>query len=95
MQFKGETPVWAKVLVALMLVNAVLQIAAGYWVPNHAPIYPDASHPYRIQARGGPPYFVQPWVGLYYDYGFYAVFVLIGVFLLLLWINRDKIERVR
>jgi hypothetical protein len=70
------------------------QIATTYWIPRWAPILPDSTHSYPIRFRGGPTYFVQPWLGAYFDYGFYAGFVLLGAFLLLLWLNRDKIERI-
>jgi hypothetical protein len=95
LQFKGKTPAWAYVLIPLFVTHSFLQIVAAYWIPHWAPVQPDPAHFYRIQFRGGPTYFVQPWLGAYFDYGFYVGFVLLGIFLLLLWLNRDKIERIR
>lgn len=95
LRFKGKTPAWAKILTGLFLINIFVQLAAAYWIPHWAPIQPDLTHTYKIQFRGGPNYFVQPWLGILSDYGFYAGFALVGAFLLLLWLNRDKVERIR
>ena len=78
----------------LLLVNIVLQIVTAYWISTQAPVQADSVHSYPIRFRGGPTFFVQPWLGAYDDYGFYAGFVLLGLLLLLLWLNRDKWERV-
>ena len=77
----------------LLIVNVVLEIAAAYWIPSRAPVEADSVHSYPIRFRGGPTFFVQPWLGAYADFGFYAGFVLLGLMLLLLWLNRDKLER--
>jgi hypothetical protein len=37
---------------------------------------------------------VQPWLGAYSDYGLYLGFVLLALFVLLLWVNRDQLERI-
>ena len=94
-RFKDQTPAWAPILTGLFLMNICVQIVAAYWIPHWAPIQPDLTHSYRIQFRGGPAYFVQPWLGALSDYGFYIGFILVGAFLLLLWLNRDKVERNR
>jgi hypothetical protein len=94
LQFKGKTPVWAQILTSAIVVEMFLQIAATYWIPRWAPLQPDVTHSYQIRFRGGPVYFVQPWLGAYSDYGLYAGFALVGLFFLLLWLNRDKVERV-
>jgi hypothetical protein len=95
LRFKGKTPAWAPILTGLFLINICVQVVAAYWIPHWAPIQPDLTHSYRIQFRGGPPYFVQPWLGAFSDYGYYAGFALVVLFLLLLWLNRDKVERLR
>jgi hypothetical protein len=93
-QFKGKPPSWAYILTILLLFNLVLQIAAAYWISIRAPLQADSIHSYPTRFRGGLTFFVQPWLGAYADYGFYAGFVLLGLLLLLLWLNRDKLERV-
>jgi hypothetical protein len=95
LQFKGKTPAWAYVLAVLFMIDIFLQIASTYWIPHWAPVHADPAHVYPIHFRGGPTYFVQPWLGAYFNYGFYAGFVLIGLFLLLLLLNRGKVERIR
>lgn len=93
-QFKGKTPAWAYILTVLLLVNIGLQIGTAYWISSRAPVQADSVHSYPVRFRGGPTFFVQPWLGAYSEYGFYAGFALLGLFALLLWLNRDKLERV-
>jgi hypothetical protein len=76
------------------MLNILLQIATAYWIARRAPIQADLVHSYRIRVRGGPTYFVQPWLGAYSDCGPYLGFVLLAVFGLLLWVNRDQLERI-
>ena len=92
-QFKGRTPAWAYILTALLLVNVVLEIVAAYWISSQAPVEADPVHSYPVRFRGGPTFFVRPWLGAYNHYSFYAGFVLAGLVLLLLWLHRDKLER--
>lgn len=76
------------------MLNMLLQIATAYWIARWAPIQADPAHSYRIHGRGGPTYFVQPWLGAYSDYGLYLGFALLVLFGLLLWVNRDQLERI-
>jgi len=93
-QFKDGTPIWAWILAVLLILNIALQIATAYGVPRWAPVRADLIHSYPIRYHGGPTYFVQPWLGLYFDYGFEAAFGLLAIFIVLLFLNRDKLERV-
>ena len=77
----------------LLLVNVVLEIVAAYWISSQAPVEADSVHSYPVRFRGGPTFFVRPWLVAYNHYGFYAGFVLPGLVLLLLWLHRDKLER--
>ena len=92
-QLKGKTPAWAYILTVLLLVNVVLQMITAYWISSQAPVEADSVHSYPTRFRGGPTFFVQPWLGAYNDYGFYVGFILLGLVLLLLWLNREKLER--
>jgi hypothetical protein len=94
-QFKGETPLWAKILAGVLFLNILLQVVSSYGIPRWTPIHPDAVHSYAIHYRGGPTFYVQPWIGLYVDYGVYLGFAVLVLFLVLLWINRDQLEQVR
>jgi hypothetical protein len=92
-RFKGKTPLWASVLVLLIVVNLAGQIVTSYAIPRWAPVQRDAMHSYRIHFWHGPTYFVQPWVGVYTEYGYYAGFGLLALFFLLLWVNRGQLEK--
>ncbi|HUA16307.1 MAG TPA: hypothetical protein VMG31_13505 [Verrucomicrobiae bacterium] len=93
-RFKGSTPVSIKVLFALMVFNFAGQLATAYAVPHWAALQSDAAHSYLIHLRGSPAYFVQPWLGAYFDYGFWLHFVLLGLAFLMAWIHRDELERI-
>ena len=92
-RFKGKTPAWASTLAALIVVNLAGQIAVSWAIPRWAPVQQDAAHSYRIHFLRGPSFFVQPWLGMYTEYGYYAGFVLLALFFLLLWINRGQLEK--
>ena len=77
----------------LLLVNVVLEMVTAYWISSQAPVAADPVHSYPTRFRGGPTFFVQPWLGAYNDYGFFAGFILLGLVLLLLWLDRDQLER--
>jgi hypothetical protein len=93
-QFKEKEPVSLKVLFALLGINLLGQFAAVYAIPRRSPIRPDAAHSYLIRFKGGAVYFVQPWLGKYCDYGFWAHFILLALMFLIFWFHRDQIERV-
>ena len=93
-QFKGRAPAWAYVLAVLLLANIVFQLVTAYWIPSWAPVRPDAVHSYPVRFRGGPTFFVPPWLGTYFDYDIYVGFALVSLFGILLWLHRDKLERV-
>jgi hypothetical protein len=93
-QFKEKEPASLKVLFALLGINFVGQFAAFYAILRWSPIRPDAAHSYPIRFKGGAVYFVQPWLGKYCDYGFWAHFVLLALMFLIFWFHRDEIERV-
>ena len=92
-QFKGKTPAWAYILTGLLLLQVVLQMVTIYWISSQAPVEADSVHSYPIRFRGGPTFFVQPWLGAYSHYGFYAGLILLGLVLLLLYLDRGNLER--
>jgi len=95
LQFKGKTPVAIKVTFALVGLNFLGQLATSFLIPKWSPITPDEAHSYLVHYKGFAGYYVQPWVGLYFVYGFWLHFILLAVFFLMMWLYRDQIERVR
>lgn len=93
-QFKGEAPTSFKVVFAVLGVNLLGQFAASYAIPRWSRIRPDAVHSYLIRFKGGAVYFVQPWLGKYFSYGFWSHFILLALMLLIVWIHRDEVERI-
>jgi hypothetical protein len=93
-RFKGKTPPWANILATVIVVNTVLLLATSFAIPRWSPVQRDNVHSYPIHFRGGPTFFVQPWLGAYSDYGYYAGFGFLALFFLLLWLYRDRLERI-
>jgi len=93
-QFKGKTPASCKVLFALFGINFLGQFGTSWAIPRWSPTMPDFSHSYPIRFKGGAVFFVQPWLGKYCDYGFWAGFVLLALFFLIMWFHRDEVERI-
>ena len=94
-RFKDKTPVSIKVVFALLGVNFLGQLATSFLIPRFSPITADPAHPYLVRFKGYAGYFVHPWLGIYFDYGFWLHFVLLALFFLMLWLHRDQIERIR
>jgi hypothetical protein len=94
-QFKDKAPVSIKIVFGLLGVNFLGQLATSYAIPRWSPITPDLAHPYLVRFKGFAGYFVQPWLGRYFEYGFWLHFVLLALFFVMLWFYRDEIERIR
>lgn len=88
---------WAAVAVyttfAVLMINFLGEFGAGFAIPRWCPTRPDAMHSYAIRFKGGSVYFVQPWLGKYFVYGFWAHFILLGFIFLLMWLHRNEVER--
>ena len=93
-QFKGEAPTSFKVVFTLLGMNLLAQFAAFYAIPRWSPIRPDVAHSYLIRFKGGAVYFVQPWLGKYFLYGFCGHFVLLALGCVIAWLHRDELERI-
>ena len=93
-QFKDKAPVSFKVVFALFGINLVAQIGTFYAIPRWWRSRPDSAYCCAIRFKGGAVFFVQPWLGKYLDYGFWAGFGLLAPMFLIMWFHRDEIERV-
>jgi hypothetical protein len=78
----------------VLMCDVVAQLGTGFAVSHWAPRAPDAVHSYPIRWRGGTVTFVQPWLGKYFEYGFWAVFVLMAMLFLVQWWCRDQVEKI-
>jgi glycerol-3-phosphate acyltransferase PlsY len=94
-QFKGKPPASIYVIFVLLWVNLLGQMATSFLIPKWSPITPDAVHSYFVRFKGMAGYYVEPWLGAYFVYGFWLHFVLLALLFLLFWLHRDEIERVR
>ena len=92
-RFKNRTPLWFKVIVTLLMADAVAHFGLLTTVSNWALSSPDGVHSYRVPFRDGNVYFVQWWLGKYLD-AWWIGPVLLAILVLLLFRNRDQLERV-
>lgn len=93
-RFKGKAPLPFKVVFALFMSNVVIQLGTAFAISRWAPRQPDAVHSYPIHWKGSVVTFVQPWLGKYFDCGFWGGFVLLAMVFLVQWWYRDQIERI-
>ena len=91
-RFKDRTPLWFKLIVALLMVDSVLHFGLLMTVSTWAQSSRDGAHSYRVPFRDGVNYFVQPWLGSYLDSWWIGV-GLLAMLLFLLFLNRAQIER--
>lgn len=91
-RFKGRTPLWFTVLVALLMLDSVVHFGLLMTVSTWARASRDAEHFYRVPFRDGAIYFVQPWLGRYLDSWWIGV-GLFAVLILLFFLKRDQLER--
>jgi hypothetical protein len=92
-RFKNKTPLWFKVIVTLLMADAVAHFGLLTTVSSWALSSPDTLHSYRVPFRDGNIYFVQWWLGKYLD-AWWIGPVLLAILVLLLLRNRDQLERV-
>jgi hypothetical protein len=91
-RFKDGTPWWFKSVVGLLVVDSVLHFGLLMTVSTWAQSSADAIHSYRIPFRDGSIYFVQSWLGQYLDTRWIGVGLLV-ILVVLLFLNRDRLER--
>jgi hypothetical protein len=92
LRFKNGVPFSFKLITAVIVLNFIAEFALIYAVPRLATRVAIGSHTYAI-ARGHNIYFVNPWLGRYLTIGSWAQFVLLGLLVLVLFLNRSQIER--
>jgi hypothetical protein len=91
-RFKNGTPLWFKLIVALLIANAVLHFGLLSSVSKWAQPLPDALHSHRVPFMDGVNYFAPAWLGWYLDAWWIGVGLLV-LLIVLLVINRGRLER--
>jgi hypothetical protein len=94
-QFKEKTPMSVKVVMPLFFAVMVLDLAAGWNIPEWSPTAPDQVHSIPMHWRGGVTYFVQPWLATLLHDADWCAGGLGAISALLFWLHRDELERVR
>jgi hypothetical protein len=91
-RFKDRTPFWFKAIALLLIGDAALHFTLLMTVSNWALSSADAAHSHRVPFRDGNVYFVSWRLGWYLDAWWIAP-GLFAILVLLLFINREQIER--
>jgi hypothetical protein len=91
-RFRGATPLWFPILVALIAVDSVVHFALLFMVSSWAADTRDAAHLYPLPFRDGHVYFVSSLMGEFLNAWWLAP-VLFALLALLLVMNRDQLER--
>jgi hypothetical protein len=91
-RFKDGTPLWFTAIVGFLTADSVTHFGLLMTVSTWAQSSRDTVHSYRVPFRDGVNYFVQPWLGRYLDTWWIGM-GLLAVLALLLFLNRDQLER--
>jgi hypothetical protein len=91
-RFKEKTPLWFKLIVALLIADAAAHFILLWTVSSWASPVRDTMHPRPLPFRDGVVYFVAPEVSWYLGAWWIAV-GLFFVLVILLVMNRDRLER--
>lgn len=92
LRFKNGVPFSFKLISAVIVLNFVVEFGLLLSLSKFANRFPIGRATYAI-LRGKNIYFVHPWLGRYLTSGAWAQFVLLGLLVLVLVLNRSQIER--
>lgn len=91
-RFKSSTPLWFKLVVAFIFADSTLHFGLLSTVSMWASSSRDAIHPHPVPFRDGNVYFIGVWLGRYLDAWWISV-GLLGLLIVMLVLNRDRMER--
>lgn len=92
LRFKNGVPFTFKLVSAIIVLNFVVEFGLLLSLSKFASRFPIAPDTYAIW-RGRTAYFVRPWLGHYLSIGSWAQFVLLGILIVVLLLNRSQIEK--
>jgi hypothetical protein len=91
-RFKNGVPFSFKLISAIIVLNFIVEFTLLMSLGKFASRFPIGSETFAI-LRGRIVYFVHPWLGRYLTTGAWAQFVLLGLLVLVLFLNRSQIEK--
>lgn len=91
-RFKDKAPWWFNTVVGFLIVDSALHFGLLMTVSSWADSSRDALRTYPLPFRDGRVYFVQPWLGQYLDAKWIGAGLLL-LLVILLFVNREKLER--
>jgi hypothetical protein len=94
-QWIGKPPLYWTVLLCAMMGQVAVSLVLFFTLPRWARSISDALHPVELRMKGGHLYYLSPGMGWYMNNDVWITFGLLGILALIMFIHRDKIERVR
>jgi hypothetical protein len=92
LRFKNGVPFAFKLISAIIVLNFIVEFSLLMSLGKFASRIPVRPDTFAI-LRGRIVYFVRPWLGRYLTTGAWLQFVLLGVLVLVLFLNRSQIEK--
>ena len=93
-EFVGRAPLSFRIAsvlaISVFMALWLLGFTSRWWAPQSA----DPTRPYAVRFRGGLVYYFRPAVGWFVENGLWLFFALLGVMLLIMWLNRGRVKRV-
>jgi hypothetical protein len=93
-QWIGKPPLYWTVFLCAVFGNIATSLLLSFTLPRWARSIPDASHPVELRMKGGHLYYLSPEIGWYMNNDVWITFGLLGILALIMFIHRDKVERV-
>lgn len=91
-RFKNGVPFAFKLISAIIVLNFVVEFSLLASLGKFASRVPVGGDTFAI-LRGRVVYFVRPWLGHYLSIGAWGQFVLLGLLVLVLVLNRSQLEK--
>jgi hypothetical protein len=91
----GPPPVYWTAIFWIMMAEFVVSWILFVTLSRWAQSAPDASHSVELHMKGGHSYYLSPGVGWFLNHHLWIFFALFAMLFLIMFIHRDKIERVR
>jgi hypothetical protein len=94
-QWIEKPPLYWVIIFCAMMAHTALSEALSFSLSSWARSVPDATHATELRMKGGHVYYLSTGMGWYLNNDIWITFGLLGFLALIMFIHRNKIERIR
>ena len=93
-QWVDKPPLYWAIIACAMMGHIAVSLVLFFTLPRWTRSVPDASHPIELRMKGGHLYYLSPGMSWFMNNDVWITFGLLGILALIMFIHRDKVERV-